>query len=229
MGERADGRTGGRADRGTGGRADRRTGGQLKGAILAGGGATRFGGRAKGLEVVGGARILDRLVGTFVDALGEEPLLVANAPEADTWRAGLRVTADVRPGLGSLGGIYTAVVAAPAPVVCVAWDMPFVTAELVRALAAGLGKYDAYLPESGGRRGVEPLCAAYGPACAAAIAASLDRGDLRAIGFHRDVRVGTMPPEAVRATGDPERLFFNVNTAGDLTEADALWRLGSSR
>jgi len=195
---------------------------RVAGAVLAGGGATRFEGRPKGLARVAGARILDRLVDVFGEALGAAPLLVANAPDAPTWRPDLRVVADVRPGMGSLGGIYTAVVEAPAPVVCVAWDMPFVTPGLVRALADGLAEWDALLPESDGRRGVEPLCAAYGPACAAAIAASLEAGDLRAIGFHRAVRVGRLPLEAVRRLGDPARLFFNVNTADDLARADAL-------
>jgi molybdopterin-guanine dinucleotide biosynthesis protein A len=172
--------------------------------------------------VVGGERILDRLVCVFEEALGSSPLLVANAADAAGWRPDLRVVADLRPGLGSLGGIYTAVVEAPAPVVCVAWDMPFVTPELVRVLASGLAHCDAFLPESDGRRGVEPLCAAYGPACTAAIAASLDADDLRAIGFHRSIRVGTLPLEAVRRLGDPARLFFNVNTADDLAKAEAL-------
>jgi molybdopterin-guanine dinucleotide biosynthesis protein A len=195
---------------------------RVAGAILAGGGATRFGGKPKGLEQVGGARILDRLVDVFVEALGHRPLLVANAPDAPAWRPDLRVVADVRPGLGSLGGIYTAVVEAPAPVVCVAWDMPFVTPALVRTLAGGLAEWDAFLPESDGRRGVEPLCAAYGPACQPAIASALEAGDLRAIGFHGAVRVGRLPLEAVRRLGDPARLFFNVNTADDLARADAL-------
>jgi molybdopterin-guanine dinucleotide biosynthesis protein A len=194
----------------------------VRGAILAGGGATRFGGRPKGLELVGGERILDRLVSVLDHALGSAPLLVANAPDAGEWRPDLRVVPDVRPGLGSLGGIYTAVLEAPAPVVCVAWDMPFVTPDLVRALAGGLEPYDAFLPESEGPQRVEPLCAAYAPACGRAIAASLDAGDLRAIGFHQSIRVGRMPLEAVRQLGDPARLFFNVNTADDLAKADAL-------
>jgi molybdopterin-guanine dinucleotide biosynthesis protein A len=201
----------------------------VRGAILAGGGATRFGGRPKGLEVVGGERILDRLERTMREALGEPPLLVANAPDAHTWRPDLRVTADLRPGLGSLGGIYTAVAGAPAPVVCVAWDMPFVTAALVRALAEGLTRHDAVLPESDGRRGVEPLCAAYGPACLEAIAERLDAGDLRAISFHPRISVGILPLAEVRTFGDPAFLFFNVNTADDLAAADELWRrYGSS-
>jgi molybdopterin-guanine dinucleotide biosynthesis protein A len=196
----------------------------VRGAILAGGGATRFGGKPKGLELVGGERILDQLVRVLTAALGQPPLLVANAPDAPTWRPGLRTVSDVLPGRGALGGIYTAVVETPAPVVCVAWDMPFVSESLVRTLAAGLDRHDAMLPESGGRRGVEPLCAAYGPACRQAIADCLASGNLRAIGFHERIRVGILPLEQVAALADPDLLFFNVNTADDLAKADQLWR-----
>jgi len=188
--------------------------------ILAGGAASRFGGRPKGLEVVGGRRILDRLVAEFEAALGALPLLVANDPGAATWRPGMQVVADHALGLGALGGIWTAVMAGPAPVVVAAWDMPFVTAALIQALADGLVDHDACLPASDGPRGVEPLCAGYGPACEAAIAAAVARGDKRAIGFHRDVRVHILPAAEVAAAGDPGRLFFNVNTAEDLTLAN---------
>lgn len=200
----------------------------VRGVILAGGGATRFAGKPKGLELVGGERILDRLVMMMTQALGEPPLLVANAPDAATWRPDLRTVGDSRPGCGALGGIYTAVVEAPAPVVCVAWDMPFVSETLVRTLATGLDHHDAVLPESGGRRGVEPLCAAYGPACRQAIADCLDDGNLRAIGFHDRIRVGTLPLDQVGALADPDLLFFNVNTADDLARADQLWRQRAS-
>jgi molybdopterin-guanine dinucleotide biosynthesis protein A len=198
--------------------------GHVSGAILAGGEATRFGGKPKGLELVGGERILDRLARMLTRALGAPPLLVANAPDAWTWRSDLRTVGDVQPGFGALGGIYTAVLESPAPVVCVAWDMPFVSESLIRALAEGLEHCDAMLPQSGGRRGVEPLCAGYGPACGGAIAASLASGDLRAIGFHDRIRVGILPLDEVRTLADPDLLFFNVNTADDLAKADQLWR-----
>ena len=198
--------------------------GSVLGAILAGGAARRFAGKPKGLELLGGERILDRLVTAMTAALGQPPLIVANAPDAKHWRPDLRTIGDTRPGLGSLGGIYTAVVEAPAPVVCVAWDMPFVSESLIRLLADGLESHDAVLPESGGRRGVEPLCAAYGPACRDAISDTLTAGDLRAIGFHDRIRVGILPLSEVRGLADPELVFFNVNTADDLAKADQLWR-----
>jgi molybdopterin-guanine dinucleotide biosynthesis protein A len=205
-------------------------GGAVRGAILAGGAATRFAGKPKGLELVGGRRILDRLVDVFLEALGSLPLLVANDPQAGAWRPDLAVLPDVRPGGGSLGGLYTAVTAGAAPVVCVAWDMPFVPAGLVRRLAAGLTAADAVVPASDNRRGVEPMCAGYGPACGPAIAAAIAAGDLRAIAFHSAVRTCILPADAVASFGDPSTLFFNVNTQDDLTQADVLWRrLASSR
>jgi molybdopterin-guanine dinucleotide biosynthesis protein A len=108
--------------------------------------------------------------------------------------------------------------------------MPFVTAPLLRALAGGLSEADACLPVSGGPRGVEPLCAAYGPACGPAIEAAVEAGDRRAIGFHDRIKVGILSTTQVRALGDPALLFFNVNAPDDLTEAERLWqRCGSAR
>src|SRR6267143_4767618 len=143
----------------------------MRGAVLAGGAASRYGGVPKGLLTVGGERILDRVVDRVQAVTGALPLLVANAPGAAAWRPDLKTIPDARPGFGSLGGIYTAVTSAPEPVLCVAWDMPFVPEGLLRALVDGEagGKYDTFLPESSGRRGLEPLCAVYGPACGPAI------------------------------------------------------------
>jgi molybdopterin-guanine dinucleotide biosynthesis protein A len=121
--------------------------------VIAGGHASRYGGTAKGLLEVGGRRILDRVVRALTDALGAPPVLIANVAEAREWAPGLAVHADVVPDLGALGGILTAVETLGAAV-CVAWDMPFVPAALLRELAAGLASADAVLPESGSRRGL---------------------------------------------------------------------------
>ena len=196
----------------------------MRGAVLAGGAARRYGGRPKGLVELGGRRILDRVVDAVSGVTGAPPLLVANAPDGPGWRPDLRTVPDVRPGCGSLGGIYTAVVSGTGPVLCIAWDMPFVTPGLLRALVDGSAGYDAFLPESDGKRGVEPLCAVYGPACAPAIERRLALGDLKAIGFHPEVKVGTLPLERVGEFGEPDVLFLNVNTPEDLERAEAVWR-----
>ena len=201
----------------------------INGAILAGGAASRFGGRPKGLEVVGGERVVERVAGVMREALGQAPVLIANDPGAARWDTGLRIESDVLPGYGALGGLHAAVARTPAPVVAVAWDMPFVNATLVRLLADALvSGIDAVLPASGGRRGMEPLCAAYGPACEPAIRRALERGDRRAIAFHDDVSVAVLPLEQVARAGAPELLFFNINTAEDLAQAERQWQRASS-
>jgi molybdopterin-guanine dinucleotide biosynthesis protein A len=196
----------------------------MRSAILAGGAASRYGGRAKGLERVGGERIIDLLVGRLKAVTGNRPTLIANAEDAGGWVPGLDVVADPRPDCGSLGGLYAAVTAGEGPVLVVAWDMPFVPIKLLEALINGAADYDVFLPESTGRRGVEPLCAVYGPACAGPMAERLDDEDYQALGFHDAVQVGRLPLDTVRTFGDPETVFFNVNTPADLTRAEELWR-----
>jgi molybdopterin-guanine dinucleotide biosynthesis protein A len=196
------------------------------GVILAGGGATRFGGRPKGLEVVAGERIIDR-VARGLRMVTDDLLLVANAPEAPTWLPGVRTVADVRPGEGALGGLHAALACATegSDVLVVAWDMPFVSAALLGVMRARgeEGDVDAVLPESdGSRRGVEPLCAWYGARCLAPITAALEVGDRRVIAFLDAVRVARIPLEAVKRFGDPDRLFGNVNTAEDLARVQGM-------
>ena len=191
-----------------------------RGVILGGGQGLRFGGEPKGLLEVGGVRILDRLVAAMTAAFGEPPLLIANAPDATRWYRGLRVVPDRVTGAGTLGGLHGGLLAAEGAMVCVAWDMPFVPAGLLRLLGTRLAGFDAVLPASAGPRGLEPLCAGYGPACLGPIEAALARRDFRAIGFHADVRVDIVDRAAIETFGDPTWLFFNVNTPDDLARAN---------
>jgi molybdopterin-guanine dinucleotide biosynthesis protein A len=192
------------------------------GVILAGGLATRYGGLPKGLECVDGVRIIDR-VAQALRAAADHLLLVANDPGASTWLPGVPVAADVRLGIGGLGGIHAALVRAGTPVLVVAWDMPFVPAGLLRALRAlGERGADAAAPESGSRRGLEPLCAYYTPACIDAIERRIDAGDRRVVAFYDEIRVARLSVEAVAEFGDPARVFLNVNAPTDLMRAAAL-------
>ena len=189
------------------------------GVILAGGGATRYDGRPKGLEVVDGMRMIDRVAAALRET-ADELLLVANDPDASSWLPGVRTARDLRTGKGALGGLHAAVAHANgAGTLVVAWDMPFVPAGLLRALRAlGEPGFDVAVPESEtSGRGVEPLCAWYGPACLVAIERRLDAGDRRVVGFHEDVRVARLGAADVAQWGDPKRIFWNVNSPDDLS------------
>jgi len=131
---------------------------------------------------------------------------------------------DVMPNCGSLGGIYTALTAGNGPVLVLAWDMPLVPAELLEALVQRADGNDVFLPEGGGKHGLEPFCGIYGPGCAAVIKDQLEHEDFQATAFHDRVKVGRMDAAQVAQFGSSDILFFNVNTPADLTKAEELWR-----
>jgi molybdopterin-guanine dinucleotide biosynthesis protein A len=169
---------------------------------------------------VRGVRIIDR-VRAALEPVTDDLLLIANDPRAAEWLPGVRCEADVLRDVGSVAGIHAALSHAGAPTLVVAWDMPFVPSGLLRALRDGGGDADAVVPESDSRRGLEPLCAYYAPACAAAIERRIALGDRRVIAFYDDVRLSRIPAAEVARFGDPALLFMNVNTPEERVLAEA--------
>ena len=86
----------------------------VTGVILAGGQSTRYGGLPKGLERVGGLRIIDR-VRAALEPVVDDLLLIANDDRATDWLPGVRCEADVLRDVGSIAGIHAALVHAESP------------------------------------------------------------------------------------------------------------------
>ena len=187
---------------------------QLTAAILAGGGAARFGGRDKSALVVHGRTILDRQVAELMQ-LTEHILLVGRASRDDR----LLAVADLVPGCGPLGGLYTALTEARTDVVVVvACDMPFVSAALLGHLAALTATgVDAAVARS--ERGYHPLYAAYTRACLEPIARRLAERRLKMADFLTDVRLRVVDPEELDRFGDYRRLLANINTPDEYNAA----------
>lgn len=209
--------------------ADTPAAGAPFGAILAGGQSRRYG-SPKALAEVGGVRIIDRVVAALRQVT---PDLILSANEPDLFAdLGLPTYTDEQPGLGALGGIHTALVRAHEAgrpgILAVACDMPFPSLPLLRELrhtafdAPNTPSPDVVIPESHGRRGIEPLFAAYGVRCLPAIDAAIRDGDRRMIGFHGRVVVTRLPLERVASLCDPDRTFLNVNTPAERDRAEAL-------
>jgi molybdopterin-guanine dinucleotide biosynthesis protein A len=197
------------------------------GAILAGGRNSRYGSH-KALATVAGQPIIE-LVQSALREVTPDLILIAN--ELDRYASvGLPLRPDAIPDLGALGGIYSALLWAREEgrpgALTVACDMPFLDPRLLRLLvqplAAEAAEVDIVVPESGGRRGVEPLCAYYAVTCIPAIEAELAQGAGRVIGFYDELRVRRVPLDQVRAIGDPEVLFLNVNTPAERERAEAV-------
>ncbi|MFQ5747595.1 MAG: molybdenum cofactor guanylyltransferase [Gemmatimonadota bacterium] len=194
------------------------------GVVLAGGRNERYGSH-KALATVGGRRIIDRAI----EALGVVvPDVVIVANERARYAAlGLPVRPDLRPGLGALGGIHTAVRWAGElgreVALVVAGDMPFLSAALLEDLVAASRRDAVSAPASDGPRGLEPLCAAYGVGVEEAIGRAIERGERAVVSFYPEVPVRRLVPVPSRH-GDAGRIFWNVNRPEDRDRAEAWLR-----
>ncbi len=188
-------------------------------AIIAGGLASRFGGRDKSSLRVGNRPILDRQM-EALRPLTDCLLVVANRPEPFA-TYGLDVVADAIPGVGALGGIYTALTAAKTEYVLVlAADLPFITAPFLRFVVAEAASVDLAIPRPAD--GYQPLCACYARACLEPIRRRIAAGVLSVHALAAEVRTRQIGP-AELAEYDPHGLlFFNVNAPADLARAQQL-------
>ena len=190
------------------------------GVLLAGGAARRFGGFPKGLARIGGERIADRVL-RALRAAADDLLIVANHAEAAAWFPDDRVVTDDGPALGPLGGIATALAAAGGgAVLVVAWDMPFVTPDLLRELRRrGEAGASAVVPMHGADGQLEPLCAWYASAALASCRALLEAG-MRRAGALADALPGAvrLGDDDLAPFGPPARLFTSVDSADQLTQ-----------
>ena len=193
------------------------------GVILAGGASRRFG-APKAFATVGGQRIVDRVLGAL-SAVVPEIAVSANEP-ALYQDLDLDVIPDRHAGIGPLAGIHAALRHAvergwPGALV-VACDLPYVTGDVLRLVVrrASVSPADAIVPESQGRRGVEPLCAFYSVDCIPVVEGMIAQGGRRAHQLLERVRTDRIPLDDIRAVGDPRILFHNVNTVSDLNVAE---------
>lgn len=187
------------------------------GVLLAGGAARRFGGAPKGLASVAGGRIADHALSALRGATTSQ-IVVANDPRAAEWFPGVRIVADEQQGLGPLGGIVSALAAARTGVVVLAWDMPFVPAELLRELARrGTAGDRAVVPTHGAPAQREPLCAFYPSRALAAGRDLLARAERRAGALADAVPMTELlHDDDLSAFGDPAVMFTSVDTPEQL-------------
>jgi len=190
-------------------------------AILAGGRSKRMGQNKAVMPFLGEAlvkRVLDRLAN-----LAAEVILIA--PESDhLLELGVRITPDIIPGQGPLGGLYTALFAATQPAVaCVACDMPFVNADLLAIQRDILFANDLDVVVPSSEKGIEPLHAIYRKeTCLPSVRDALDAGKKRQISWFPRVKVRILTPEETLPSDPRGLMFLNINNPKELSRAEKL-------
>lgn len=191
--------------------------------IQAGGESRRMGTDKALLPFLGKPLILRPL--TRLAGLANEVLVTSNHPESFRFLS-LTTIPDRLPGLGALGGLYTALSAARYPYVAVvACDMPFASLEIL-ALELVLLKetgVDAVIPRSKG--GTEPFHAVYRrETCLPQVHAALEVENRRVYAWFSSVQIRYLELEEMLPY-DPDQLaFMNINTPEELQEAEKIAR-----
>ncbi len=186
-------------------------------------------GRNKAVEEIGGERLIERVINRLSQVASETVVVVAEESRAEGLDLpnGVRTAADIYPGHGSLGGIFTGLSAAQGDYgIIVACDMPFLNTGLLQFMVDLAPDFDVVVPRLEGRP--EPLHAIYSKSCLEPIESRLKRQDLKIALFFEEVRVAYVDEDDIDLF-DPDRLsFFNVNTQEDLDKALTLEAQGYS-
>jgi len=192
---------------------------RVTGVIQAGGKSVRMGGEPKALLELGGRRIIERVLDAVAPVV-DDVLIVTNTPALYAF-LGVPMIPDAYPGHGSLGGIFSGLVAASGEAAfTVACDMPFLHGPVAQLVLERAGQADVVVPRVGEQ--LETMHALYAKACLPHIEARLKAGRLKIVELFEDVSVVEIPEREVARLRAPAVVFMNVNTPDDLARARAL-------
>jgi len=189
--------------------------------ILAGGKSLRLG-QNKALQIIQGKSLIQRVVDRLA-TLSKEIIVVTAHGEAIPCSSPVRMktVADIYPGKGSLGGIYSGLVASSNPrATVVGCDMPFLSVGLLAYMIQICSIFDVVIPRIEDK--LEPLCAVYSKICLVPIKELLEQNELKISRLLSTVNVNYVRKDEIERF-DPEHLsFFNVNSQDDLEKARIL-------
>lgn len=171
----------------------------MTGALLVGGASRRFG-SPKALAQIGGETLAER-AHRLLEELCEEVIVVGKV--ADGLPLPFALHDDGSELRAAIVGVAAALRLAPDdPVVVLPTDMPWMTAEALRDLAAAVGGVDAAVPQTG------PLPGVYRRTALPVLERRIAAGDLTLHRALAELRVRTVELDAA--------VLGNVNAPGDL-------------
>ena len=187
--------------------------------IQAGGQSSRMG-QDKALKLFLGRPLIERVI-ERLNPIADEMLVTTNHPD-DYVFLNLPLFADLKPGRGALGGLYTALFSAKHSIVAVvACDMPFANAELFKAASDILVREEADVVIAKTDEGYEPLHAVYRrETCLSAVDAAIASDKWRMDSWFPQVKMRLLMPEEIKHY-DPNGLAFsNINTPEEFAQAE---------
>ncbi len=189
--------------------------------ILVGGEARRANGQEKFFFRYQGRTFIERLTDSLRHVT-DEIIIVAKNPEQCRRFEGLkgvRCIADIRQGIGPIGGLHAGVLAAKGDLIFVsACDMPCIETAVVSYLFDAIGTADAAIP-SWNAEMLEPLHAVYRREALRRYLESHESYSLRPM--IRSLNTRYVPVEELRSFDPKLRTFTNINKLEELDQINA--------
>ncbi|MBP7738703.1 MAG: molybdenum cofactor guanylyltransferase [Spirochaetes bacterium] len=175
--------------------------------IIAGGKSSRFG-EDKAVFLYHGKPLIEHVIEAIRPVFNRIAIIGDDAEKFDY--LGLPSHRDIVPGIGPLGGLYTALrVADTGRIFIFACDMPGLNTGLIRHMIELSENVDVVIPFIGGF--YEPLHAIYSKSCIAPMETLIQEGKRQIFRFFDQVTVRQVTADEIRAYADPEAVFRNIN------------------
>jgi molybdenum cofactor guanylyltransferase len=194
---------------------------EVTGIILAGGKSSRMG-TDKALQELCGKPLISYAIHVLSSLCGE--ILISSSSTAYT-DFGYKVVADEFPGIGPMGGIYSALQQSKTEMnLVLSCDLPFVTKELLSHILEHSEGYQVAVPWMGGRH-YEPLCGFYRLSVRDRMRAFIGNGNYKLPDLFDEIRINKLIIDKESGLYK-ENLFMNVNSKHDLKAAEKLMEAG---
>lgn len=182
--------------------------------VLAGGKSTRMG-SDKALIMVNEQRMLEATVKHLSKLF---PKVLVSASDNTYEDIGVPVVSDLYKASGPLGGIHAGLNYSDyyTNFFC-ACDMPFVDTNLARYMVESVKGFDAVVPKIGDY--YQPLFAVYTKNCIEPIENRIMAGRNKISSLYEQIKTRFLELDELTKFGNPDTMFFNVNTPDDLQTA----------
>lgn len=194
-------------------------------------------GRDKAFLELDGIPFIQHVIRAVAPVADELLVVIGDRPTQEFASLGCRLLPDAVPGIGTFGGVYTAIAeAAFDHTLIVGCDTPLLSTELMSHLAARPRTYDALVPsvvvedDDGGETVeiLQPLHAIYARRCLGVLKERIAQRQLRVVDALGVLQVERVQEDELRRF-DPElHSFLNANTPQELARVQAVRQERSS-
>ena len=186
----------------------------FSGVILAGGKATRLGGRNKGLITVDGVPLIKKNVELLKRFFSEVIVVTNNSEEYTNIIEDIVYVSDIYPEIGPMGGLYTALCSSKnSSVFCIGCDMPFLSVDFISNLlvTSYVSSSQAVVPRINNY--IEPLHAVFTSDIIPVMKRRILNNKYSLHGLFESIDVEYMD---IPDTYDNRKQFTNINTHKEL-------------